>query len=190
MEHDLIARAVFGQVEDGMEPPPDILNSAEHEFNTVFKQFYHGYVAHPAAGHSRFPGVLQTLEEFSERGVPQAILTNKPHGVTVLVLEALGLAQYFYSVLGAHAPLPDGDLLPPKPEPLGMQLTLAILGVDAADAIMVGDGVPDIQVAHAAGMRSIAISGGFAEEHRLEAVKPTWLTESFQGASDILRSLL
>ena len=188
--HDLIARAVFGQVDDGMTAPKDILHVSEYEFNAVFRDFYEGYVAHPAAGHSIFPGVLDALSYFSELGIRQAVLTNKPHGVTMLVLQALGLSDYFHSVLGAHAPLPTGDLLPPKPDTRGMELTLSALGIAANDAVMVGDGRPDIQVAKAVGMRSLAIAGGFSEACVLEALEPTWLVDTFQDAYATLASLL
>lgn len=187
---DLVARAVFGKVDETMRAPDDVLDLAEYDFASVYQRFYDGYVAHPADGHTVFPGVLEALSEFSSLGISQAVLTNKPHGVTLLVLDALGLTSYFSSVLGAHAPLSEGQMLPPKPDPTGMLLTLAILEVDANEAVMVGDGVPDIMVANRVGLRSIAISGGFAEAELLQRYNPTWQVDTFKDASFQLRKVM
>ena len=106
-----------------------------------------------------FPGVVPGLEALKRRGVPMALVTNKPHAPTVRVLDGLDLARFFDVVLG-------GDSLPDrKPEP-GMLIEAARrLGVPLGDCLMVGDSDVDIEAGRAAGVPSIWCSwGGFHPE--------------------------
>ncbi len=55
------------------------------------------------------------------------------------------------------------------------------------DAIIVGDSVEEIEIAHEQGMISVAITGGCVSEQRLAAGKPDYLIHSLRDLNTILR---
>ena len=101
------------------------------------------------------PGVAETIPALFERGVKMGVVTNKPQGPTDTVLSHFGLARYFGAVLG-------GDYgLPRKPAPDMLLAALKLLGADIAEAVMVGDSEADIQSGRAAGVKTVALAGGY-----------------------------
>jgi phosphoglycolate phosphatase len=103
-----------------------------------------------------WPGVTDVLGRLKARGLSLAVCTNKPARATAQVLGGLGLAQYFDLVLCA-------DEVPAmKPDPRHVTLILDRLGIGPAQAVMVGDSYNDIEAARRAGLRSIALSFGYA----------------------------
>jgi len=92
----------------------------------------------------------------------QAYPTNKPQAATVSILEALGLRVFFDEVIG-------GDALPErKPHPAPVLLALERLGVSPEAALMVGDNYHDVQAAHAAGIRALAVTYGYSHKPHAE----------------------
>ena len=82
-------------------------------------------------------------------------MTNKPVSATNMILETLSLADFFPVVIG-------GDSLPKrKPDPAQLFEAARQLGVNADQALMVGDNIHDVEAAHAAGMRCVAVSYGY-----------------------------
>ena len=91
------------------------------------------------------PACADVLDVATALGLPCAVVTNKPHDVTTLVLEALGIGRFFRAIWGGG----DGPL---KPSPAGVLDVVARLGVPASDAWMIGDGPQDIGAGKAAGL--------------------------------------
>jgi phosphoglycolate phosphatase len=156
----------------------------------VLEIFMGLYRADPISGSTTYPGVLESLEYWHAAGVPQAILTNKPHSATTIVVGALGLDRWCAHVLGVNKPMAGGPL-PAKPAPDGLQWIINTLGVDPGDTWMVGDGVQDMRVARHAGTRSLGIRGGFGNASELEGLDPPpdALVGNFQAAHDYLLGL-
>lgn len=114
-------------------------------------RFLARYHAVPVQHTTVFPGILPLLASVA---VPQAIVTNKPEGLSRAVLAALGLTGFFPVVIG-------GDTLPlRKPDPAPLRLAIARLGV--AEAILIGDGPADVGAAQAAGVPIIGVDWGIA----------------------------
>lgn len=83
------------------------------------------------------------------------IVTNKPHALTVPLLDRLGLTDAPRTVVS-------GDRLPQrKPDPAPLLLAAGELDVPPAQCIYVGDAPHDIQAGQAAGMRTIAAAYGY-----------------------------
>lgn len=119
-----------------------------------------------------FPGLLPVLAALSARGERMGVVTNKPAGFSRQLLRALELEPHFGALVG-------GDTTArrkPDPEPLHaalLQLGLGSLsaGDRAAGVLMIGDTPIDIETARAAGVRSLAVSWGFASRAVLEAAR-------------------
>ena len=86
-----------------------------------------------------YPGVLESLALAVRRG-PLAVLTNKPLGPSIGILEALGLRGFFARVIGGDSEYGR------KPDPAGLR---ALMNGDPT--IMTGDSPADAKVAVAAG---------------------------------------
>ena len=103
-----------------------------------------------------WPGVMETLAGLRDSGLALAVCTNKPSKATAEVLASLDLGRFFDLVVGAD------DTPALKPDPLHVTLILDRLGVRPAEAVMVGDSRNDILAARRAGVRSVALSFGYA----------------------------
>jgi len=122
---------------------------------SLLVQFLAEYEPRAAEATRPFPAVAETLAALKASGLKLAVCTNKPSGATHEVLAALGLAHYFAVVIGSD----DAPAL--KPDPRHVVAVLDRLGVAANAAIMVGDSINDIEAAHGAGVRAVAVSFGY-----------------------------
>jgi len=101
------------------------------------------------------PHAREVLTHFYHAGVQQALCTNKPAGVTHMILDALDISGFFSCVVG-------GDSTPQKkPHPLPLQTCLRELGVQPDHALMVGDSGADVGAAQAAGVTVILVPDGY-----------------------------
>lgn len=102
-----------------------------------------------------YPGVAEALDGFAARGLPMAIITNKPHRYIEPLFATLGILQHFPVLIG-------GDTLPvKKPDPAPLYLACEKLGVAVRNALMIGDSKNDIDAARAAGCPVVAVDYGY-----------------------------
>ncbi len=132
--------------------------AASEELQRALQFFLAHYEAHKLDHTREYPGVREALEQL--RGVPMAVLTNKPVDISVRILQGLGLAEYFKSICGGNS------FATKKPDPLGANYVLDELGVPAAQAAMVGDSEVDVQTARNTGMISAIVNFGFGTHDR------------------------
>lgn len=105
-----------------------------------------------------YDGIAELLTALSGRAT-LSVLTNKPLGATLEILEALDLLRFFGPrVLGGDGPLPR------KPDPAGLTHLVGLAGVSARQALLVGDSVVDWRTAHAAGASACMARYGFGFE--------------------------
>jgi len=113
------------------------------------------YLEHLTVHTRAFDGVIELLDALRDRGVPLAVLSNKPHDMTELVVaDVLGRAR-FVEVFGQR------DGVPRKPDPAAaLELAARLPG----PTLFVGDTPVDVQTARAAGMRPIGVGWGMRDE--------------------------
>ena len=123
--------------------------------------------------HARLPRrSSRRSTRFAAAGTPLAVVTNKPGDLARALLRALALDRFFADVVG------DGDGFPRKPSP---EIALAVCarhGVAPADTLLVGDGLPDVRLARAAGCRVAAVTWGYTPREALAAEAPDWLVDA------------
>ena len=104
------------------------------------------------------PGAAQLLAALTARAVPWAIATSGRAGMARHALPMLGLP--------ADTPMVTRDMvLHAKPDPDLFLAAAAMLGVDPAHAMVVGDSVWDLLAARRAGALGIGLlSGGYGRE--------------------------
>ncbi|WP_028454852.1 phosphoglycolate phosphatase [Chitinilyticum litopenaei] len=105
-----------------------------------------------------YPRVQEVLHTLHERGVPLAIVTNKPERFTLPLLREMGVFEHFDVIVG-------GDTASDK-KPAAAPILLAAekLGVPVDQLLMVGDSQNDILAARAAGCPVVAVSYGYGED--------------------------
>ena len=104
------------------------------------------YAARPCIESTLFADAATALPSLRAAGFHLAICTNKPEALSRTVLAALGILDLFAVVVGADTTARR------KPDPLPLRHALAALGVEAGDALMVGDTPIDRATAIAAGV--------------------------------------
>lgn len=99
-----------------------------------------------------YPGVRESLALCVRRG-PLAVLTNKPLGPSIGLLEALGLRGFFSRIIGGDSE--HGR----KPDPAGLRALRAL--APGEPLVMVGDSPIDARTAEAAGCPFVLARYGF-----------------------------
>ncbi|OAN49222.1 hypothetical protein A6A04_03665 [Paramagnetospirillum marisnigri] len=129
--------------------------AAETGVKPLVERYLAHYRAHPADHTHVYDGVVAELERLRAAGIPLGICTNKPHRMTEIVLDALGLAKHFAAVLG-------GDFPRRKPDGEHIRETLRRMGAEGRTAVYVGDSITDVRAARDAGLPVVAVSYGYA----------------------------
>jgi phosphoglycolate phosphatase len=132
--------------------------SAPEELESALKFFLAHYEIHKLDFTREYPGVREALQRL--RGVPMAVLTNKPVNISVRILQELKLAEFFRCVYGGNS------FATKKPDPLGANTILDQLGIAGEEAAMVGDSEVDVQTARNSGMLSAIVNFGFGTHDR------------------------
>ncbi|MCA8884548.1 MAG: HAD-IA family hydrolase [Rhodobacteraceae bacterium] len=99
------------------------------------------------------------------------------------VLELHGLERTFLSRQVA-------DDHPSKPHPAMLHAALSETGCEAPHAVMIGDTVFDMEMGHAAGMKTIAVSWGYHPRAMLEDAAPDILVDRVGDLGDVILELL
>lgn len=141
------------------------------------------YFDHPADHAFVYDGIREMLEEFHARGISMGVLSNKPHPMTVKTCDELGLSRYFRVIQGE-----DANLGPRKPDPALLLNLCGRMGTDRN--LLVGDGVPDGQVAQNAGLPFVACLWGTRDRHHLEPFAPVAFVERPTELAAALRDLV
>lgn len=119
-------------------------------------RFLDYYLAESAASSRPFDGVTDMLTRLGAAGHLFGVCTNKPHEITLRVLDALDLSGFFgAAVLG-------GDVLGVrKPDADHLLAVLGQMGAAPDRALMVGDSETDVAVARNAGVPVAVVDFGY-----------------------------
>ena len=135
----------------GPEYPDDVVASA-------LEYFLHYYRAHMLDNTVLYPGVREMLDRFRRKGIPMAVLTNKPVRFSQAIVDGLGLHEHFRSVYGGNS------FEQKKPHPVGIETLMAENGAACERTLMVGDSEVDVQTARNARVTACGVTWGFQPE--------------------------
>ncbi|MGA2641742.1 MAG: HAD family hydrolase [Spirochaetia bacterium] len=121
------------------------------------------YAEHCLDSTAPYPGVPELLAALAERGVARAVLSNKPHELSLKVVGGLFAPGSFAIVRGETAAFPR------KPDPTSALDITARLGVSPAETLYLGDSDVDMATARAAGMTALGAAWGFRGTDELTA---------------------
>jgi len=147
-----------------------------------YKRFVEFYSRNIADGSEPFPGVVRLLERLKGEGFGLGVCTNKLEGLSVQLLDALGMSRYFGAIVG-----PD-TLGIAKPDPRPFREAVSRLGLVAPRAIMVGDSETDILTARNAGVPVIGVPFGYTPRP-VEEFGPDRMISHFDEAHEAIQDL-
>ena len=123
--------------------------------NDAYVRFIDYYTEKSAARSALYPGVRDALDALADTGLAMGVCTNKPHALSLDVLEACDLHRYFRAVIG-------GDALPERKPAAGHLLeTARRVTPDFSRAIMIGDSPTDVAAARNAGVPVVVVDYGY-----------------------------
>lgn len=137
----------------------------DEHFNREFVDSYRHHWFSLAHGTELFPGARETLLLLREAGFDLAVATGKGRTGLDKALEHAELESMFSVTRCA-------DETRSKPHPQMLMEILGETGVDASQALMIGDTEYDMEMALQAGVHAVAVSYGVHERDRLMAHQP------------------
>lgn len=134
------------------EQQASVVERYKHHFFTARNE---GRLSEPL-----FAGMRELLLRLHGEGWLLGVATGKSTRGLAACLAMHGIADVFVT-------LQTCDDHPSKPDPAMLRAALDQAKVDAADAVMIGDTVFDIDMARSAGMRAVGVSWGYHEIQEL-----------------------
>lgn len=129
-----------------------------------------------------YPEMAQTIATLRGLHVELAVLSNKPHPLTRVIVERFFESGAFRAVLGAEAGFAR------KPDPGGALELARICEVAPEHCMYVGDTATDMQTALAASMRPVGVLWGFREAAELSAAGAATLVARPIEIVDLVRA--
>jgi phosphoglycolate phosphatase len=170
----LVGEGVLRLVEKAL-----LLQRADRDAAALARQVVAAYSANPSAKTRVYPGIEETVQELRAGGLRLAVLTNKVGSVARALLDELHMTG-FDAVLG------EGDGYTRKPSPEAALALIGQFGTSPGRTLMVGDGLPDVAMAHAAGCPVAAVMWGYSDRAALEKERPEFVVDQ---PSDLLKIL-
>ena len=130
-----------------------------------------------------YPGVADALDAMQAGGLLLGIATGKSRRGLVATLERHGLLDRFVTLQTAD----DG---PGKPNPHLAQQAIAEAGVGAADAVMIGDTVFDMEMARAAGLHALGVAWGYHDTMELRDAGAHAIADRFADVPSLVTTLV
>ena len=112
-----------------------------------------------------YPGVIEGLQAWRSSGLKMGVVTNKPAIFTEVLLDRMGLADYFDVVVS-------GDTTAfKKPHPEPIRYACEWMGVAPEDNLHIGDSKNDIAAARAAGSAIFCVPYGYNEGEPVDSAE-------------------
>ena len=153
------AEIIRTQVSEGARAMVQLVSPEMDVTDPVFlahrQRFLNTYGDNIVVDTNLFEGMYPLLEELEAHQIPWGIVTNKPRGLSELLLAALNLTERCAVLVCPE------DVSKTKPDPEPMYLAAKQLNLEARDIIYVGDHPRDIDAGRNAEMYTILAAYGY-----------------------------
>lgn len=130
----------------------------DYDFAVLRKEFLTYYEDNIATYTTLYDGIEELIQSLNSIGIPWGIVTNKPIGLTNILLPN-------YPILMTNQALLGGDSLKVrKPHPLPLTTACQSLSILPTECIYVGDAPRDIEAGNSANMFSIIAEWGYISD--------------------------
>lgn len=146
------------------------------QWDTIQQSYAEHYVA-TSKETKLFDGMRELLTQLHAQGKLLAVATGKSRKGLDRVLDESGLRPVFTATRGA-------DETKSKPDPLMLQEILTQTGIDAANAVMIGDTSYDMEMARNISMDRVAVTYGVHDVDVLTAFEPARIVSDVAELTD------
>jgi phosphoglycolate phosphatase len=179
--HDATRKIVGLSLHDGCRilAPDDITDGKLDDLVAAYRDAFILRRTEPGFLEPLYDGAMETLQQLRDDNWLIAMATGKSHRGIRAIFEMHPLESYFDTIWCAD----DG---PGKPHPFMIEQAMGALGAEPHQSLMIGDAIHDINMGHAAGVRTLGVSWGFGTAGELEAVGAHEVHRSFATLQDSL----
>ncbi|MDE5618624.1 MAG: HAD-IA family hydrolase [Clostridia bacterium] len=135
-----------------MRALPDNAKNMHAEAMALFSCYYSSHICEKTKTYDEIANLITAMQGRCKIGV----LSNKPHNAAVEIVRAY-FGNNFAPVFGKR------EDVPLKPDPAGALEIADMWGLPPDEIAMIGDSMPDILTAKAAGMLPIAVTWGYGD---------------------------
>lgn len=168
-------------VEEALAARGRILDSADVDrLHGIFLDYYERNIATESRPYA---GAEAVLADLLEGGARLAICTNKREGLSLALLEALGLSARFAAVAGRDT------FAVHKPHPDHLIGVIGLAGGEVSRAVMVGDSGVDVEAARNARVPVVGVTFGYTATP-MSALGPDALISHYRELPAALARLL
>ena len=175
--HELPDDVLLANVGEPLMTQMQVLDAARAQ------ELYDAYREHNHRVHdemiARYDGIEAALGRLKAAQRRLAIVTSKSAETTAMAFRAVGLREYFDTVVTAS----DTDAHKPSPEPI--VLALERLGATPERAVYVGDAPVDVAAGKAAGVTTVAVLWGAFSPAALAAAVPDFTVATPAALADL-----
>jgi HAD superfamily hydrolase (TIGR01509 family) len=138
--------------EETLERRVELINAKESTFRAL-----------AGRGLEPMPGLFDLLDFAERHGIRKAAVTNAPRANASLIINGLGIAHRFETIIIGE------ELAHGKPHPLPYLEGLRALGADASSSLAFEDSRSGVRSATAAGIATVGITSSLAAAELIEA---------------------
>ncbi len=133
-----------------------------------------------------FPGVKETLEYLTSKGIEVAINTTSSQSELMDRFEKrMEYLEFFQGNVITRS-----DIKKLKPHPESIQILSNKMGIPVKNLVMVGDMDADIQAGINAGCTTVGVLSGYADQGMMENYNPDYIIANIKDLQEILPSIL
>lgn len=127
-----------------------------------------------------FPNIIQLLKSLQYRNITCSVISSKHSHALQRNLDFLKLTPYVTKYIGSDT------VQHYKPHPEGLHIVMQHHHLAPTDLIMIGDAPADIEMGHAANIRTCAVTWGSHSREQMTKCHPTWLIDNPLELLDII----
>lgn len=139
---------------------PGVSDAAQADVVDAYKRAFRAAREAGSLAQPLYDGIAQVLDALAAAGWQLGVATGMSDRGLDHCLASHGLSRRFVTLQTA-------DRHPSKPHPAMLEAALFEAAAQAADAVMIGDTVFDMEMARAAGVRGIGVAWGYHEPAEL-----------------------
>lgn len=159
---------------------PDDEAECHERLAQSYKQAFWTYRTDKSFPEVPFDGALDLLRRLQARDdVLIGIATGKSQRGVRHIIDQFGLE-------GVFATIQTSDDAPSKPHPGMILQAMSETGARPEDTVMIGDALFDIDMAHAAGVKAVAVGWGFQPQGVLARARPHAIVNDFSELEETL----
>lgn len=140
-------------------------------FKSLYLRFQDVYFESCTKKTRLYPNVIDFLKSWDGK---LALVTNKNSKPTRKIMQHFGLMNFEWSLISGFDTFQHR-----KPHPFPLEEALRVTKCTPNEALMIGDGLPDLMAAKAANIKSVAVTFGYNSREFLESHSPNVLIDCF-----------